>query len=85
MENPWSLNKHNESAHEIERGSVGVLIEHHPTKKGIFHLQQICEDDVQNPKKGHLPTRARAEPSKHLVIFSIKQLRFKPQKNWDST
>ena len=36
---------------------VNVPIEHHPTKKGIFHLQQVWEGDVKPIlKKGHLPT-----------------------------
>ena len=37
--------------------SVSRYVSHHPTKQGIFHLQQIWEGDVKPiPKKGHLPT-----------------------------
>ena len=36
---------------------VDVRIKHHPTKKGIVHLQEMFEGDVQNPQfMGHLPT-----------------------------
>ena len=41
----------------LNHGLVNVQIRHHPTKKGIFHLQQIFQGHVKNPQRlGQLPS-----------------------------